>query len=101
MEKAQLEFANFDKAEEVEKKRAQSRERSKKYRDKKKAAEMVVETDETYPVETPDMAVFKSRMAKKRAVDKTRKVLPATPNKKLTWPKNFQLYDRLLVITIC
>ena len=72
-----------NKAEEEEKKRAQSRERSKKYRDKKKAAEMVVDTDETDPVETPDMAVFKSRMAKKRAVDKTRKVLPATPNKKV------------------
>ncbi|KAL9976804.1 hypothetical protein ACROYT_G014138 [Oculina patagonica] len=44
---------------------------------------MVVDTDETDPVETPDMAVFKSRMANEGAVDKTRKVLPATPNKKV------------------
>ena len=70
-----------NKAEKKEKEKAQSRERSKKYRAKKKAAEMIIETEETLPVET--VGVFKSRMAKKRAVDKTRKALPATPSKKV------------------
>ena len=56
-------------------------QRSKKYRSRKKAAEIVIETEETLPVET--VGVFKSRMAKKRAVDKTRKALPATPSKKV------------------
>ena len=42
---------------------------------------MIIETEETLPVET--VGVFKSRMAKKRAVDKTRKALPATPSKKV------------------
>lgn len=72
-----------NKAEKEEKKKAQSRERSKKYRNKKKAAEMMTETEEMDSVVTPDVAVFKSRMAKKRAVDKSRKALPATPSKKV------------------
>lgn len=33
----------------------------------------MVQTEETDPVVTPEMAVFKNRMAKKRAVDKTRR----------------------------
>ena len=65
------------------KKETQSRERSKRYRDKKKAAQMMVQTEETGPVVTPDMTMFKNRMAKKRVVDKTRKALLATPSKKL------------------
>lgn len=72
-----------NKAEKEEKKKAQSRERSKKYRNKKKAAEMMTETEEMDSVVTPDVAVFKSQMAKKRAVDKSRKALPATPSKKV------------------
>lgn len=44
---------------------------------------MIIETEETLPVETLDMAVFKSRMAKKRAVDKTRQTLPPTPSKRV------------------
>ena len=63
------------------KKKAQSRERSKKYRAKKRAAKMIIETEETLPVET--VGQFKSRMAKKRAVDKTTKVLSAAPSKKV------------------
>ena len=42
---------------------------------------MIIETEETLPVET--VGVFKSQMAKKRAVDKTRKALLATPSKKV------------------
>lgn len=72
-----------NKAEKEEKKKAQSRERSKKYRNKKKAAEMMTETEEMDSVVTPDVAVFKSWMAKKRAVDKSRKALLATPSKKV------------------
>ena len=72
-----------NKVEKEEKQKAQDRERSKKYRGKKKAAEMIIETEETLSVETLDMAVLKSWMAKKRAVDKTRKVLPATPSKRV------------------
>ena len=82
MEKAQLQFKNFDKTKQTKKKeKDQGRERSKKYWAKKKAAEMIIETEETLPVET--VGVFKSRMAKKQAVDKTRKALPATPSKKV------------------
>ena len=45
---------------------------------------MMVQTEaETDPVVTPDMAVFKNRMAKKRAVDKTRKALRQHQVKKL------------------
>ena len=72
-----------NKVEKEEKQKAQDRERSKKYQGKKKAAEMIIETEETLPVETLDMAVLKSWMAKKRAVDKTRKALPATPSKRV------------------
>ena len=56
-------------------------QRSKKYRSRKKAVEIVIETEETLLVET--VGVFKSRMAKKRAIDKRRKVLPPTPSKKV------------------
>ena len=72
-----------NKAEKEGRKKAQSREMSKKYQATKKAAQMIIETEETLSVETPDMAVFKSRMAKKRAVDKMRKALPVTPSKKV------------------
>lgn len=50
------------KAEKEEKQKAQSRERSNKYRAKKKAAKMIIETEETLPVET--VGVFKSQLTK-------------------------------------
>ena len=64
--------------------RAECRKRMpKRYRDKKKAAEMMNQPEAADPGVTPDVTVFKSQMGKKRAVDKTRKVLPATPSKKV------------------
>ena len=60
------------KAEKEEKQKAQSRERSKKYRAKKKAAEMIIEREETLPVETVGVCL-KVRWQKSKQLTKHEK----------------------------
>ena len=59
-----------------ERKRVQSRERSKNYQEQKRAATADEFTDE---ISVSPASSFQSRMEKKRALDQTKNVLPQTP----------------------
>ena len=71
--------------EEEERRKRLSKERSRRYRDKKLAG--VLTGQSVMPTVSPGSSfspsTFQSRMAKKRAVDKTKSVLPKTPEKKV------------------
>lgn len=76
--------------EEEERRKQLSKERSKRYRDKKQAG--VLTGQSVMPTVSPESSsspsAFQSRMAKKRAVDKTKNVLPKTPEKKVEIVEN-------------
>lgn len=72
--------------EEEERIKMLSKERSRRYRDKKRAGLLTGQS--AIQTVSPSSSTFQSRMAKKRAVDKTKNVLPKTPEKKVEIIKN-------------
>ena len=76
--------------EEEERRKGLSKERSRRYHDKKRAGVLTGQSmmPTVSPGSSSSPSTFQSSMAQKRAVDKTKNILPKTPEKKVENRKN-------------